>query len=110
MHGSFDFEATPMAPLGTKCYIHNKPHKCTSWDFNAEDVWYLGPAVNHYRCYTMVMKEKAGQHITDTIKFKHHGVKVPNVTPAERIAKAGKDLAAAVRNDPTEGPPDYIEA
>eukprot|EP00957_Ditylum_brightwellii_P124182 9466301-Ditylum_brightwellii.AAC.2 len=66
--------------------------------------------MNHYRCYTVVMKEKAAQHITDTIKFKHHGVKVLNVTPAERIAKAVKDLTAAVRNDLTKGPPDYIEA
>eukprot|EP00957_Ditylum_brightwellii_P188507 14350993-Ditylum_brightwellii.AAC.1 len=88
MHGSFHFEATSMAPPGTKCYIHMKMHKHASWGFHAEYVWYVSPAMNHYRCYKMVMKEKAAQRITDTIKFKHYGVKVPNVTPAERIAKA----------------------
>eukprot|EP00957_Ditylum_brightwellii_P132804 10126392-Ditylum_brightwellii.AAC.1 len=77
-----------MSPPGTKCYIHIKPHKCASWGFHAEDVWYVGPAMNHYRCYTLVMKNKTAQCITDTIKFKYNGVKVTNVTPAERIAKA----------------------
>eukprot|EP00957_Ditylum_brightwellii_P171918 13088536-Ditylum_brightwellii.AAC.1 len=56
------------------------------------------------------MKEKAAQQITDTVKFKHHGAKVPTVTPTERVAKAVKELTSAVCNEPTDGPPDYIEA
>eukprot|EP00957_Ditylum_brightwellii_P203155 15333453-Ditylum_brightwellii.AAC.1 len=110
MYRSFHFEATPMAPPGTKYYIHIKPHKCTSLGFHAEDAWYVGPALNQYRCYTVVTKERVAQRITNTFKFKHHGIKVPNVTPAEQIAKAVKDLTAAVRNDPTKGPLVYIKA
>eukprot|EP00957_Ditylum_brightwellii_P008465 641890-Ditylum_brightwellii.AAC.1 len=99
-----------MAPPGTQCYINIKPHNRASWEFHAEDAWYVGPALQHYRCFTMVMKEKAAQQITDTIKFKHHGAKVPTVTPAERIAKGVKELTSEVCNEPTDGPPDYIEA
>eukprot|EP00957_Ditylum_brightwellii_P010588 802011-Ditylum_brightwellii.AAC.1 len=58
----------------------------------------------------MVIKEKAAQRITDTVKFKHHGTKVPMVTLAERVAKAVKELTSAVCNEPTDGPPDYIKA
>eukprot|EP00957_Ditylum_brightwellii_P108123 8248236-Ditylum_brightwellii.AAC.1 len=75
-----------------------------------EDAWYIGPALQHYRCCTMVMKEKAAQWKTDTVKFKHHGAKVPTVTPSERVAKAVKELTSVVNNEPTYGPPDYIEA
>eukprot|EP00957_Ditylum_brightwellii_P055610 4214258-Ditylum_brightwellii.AAC.1 len=56
------------------------------------------------------MKDKAAQRITNTVKFKHHGANVPTVTLAERVAKAVKELISAVRNEPTDGPPDYIEA
>eukprot|EP00957_Ditylum_brightwellii_P026177 1980369-Ditylum_brightwellii.AAC.1 len=56
------------------------------------------------------MKEKATQRITDTIKFKHHDAEVPTVTPAGQISQAVKELTAAVRYDPSEGAPDYIEA
>lgn len=66
IHGSYAFEATPMAPPGTKAYIHIKPHKRASWGFKAEDAWYVGPAMEHYR--------------------------------------------NAVRNAPTDAPPDYLTA
>eukprot|EP00957_Ditylum_brightwellii_P209892 15363760-Ditylum_brightwellii.AAC.1 len=110
MHRTFHFEVTLMAPPETRCYIHIKPHKQVSWGFHAEDAWYVRTALQHYRCYTVVMKEKVAQWITDTVKFKHHGAKVPMVTPAERVAKVVKELTSAVQNEPTDGPPDYIEA
>lgn len=50
LEGSFNFEATPMAPPGTKTYVHVKPSKRASWGFHAEDAWYAGPAPKHYRC------------------------------------------------------------
>eukprot|EP00957_Ditylum_brightwellii_P048928 3712512-Ditylum_brightwellii.AAC.1 len=56
------------------------------------------------------MKEKAAKWITDTVKFKHRGAKVSTVTPAERVAKAVKELTSAACSEPTDGPPDYIEA
>eukprot|EP00957_Ditylum_brightwellii_P210154 15364621-Ditylum_brightwellii.AAC.1 len=98
-----------MAPPGTKCFIHIKPHKRASWRFHAEDAWYVGPALKHYRCYMVVMKQSIVQRITDTIRFKHHNVKLSTVTPAERIQKAVKELTNAVKTNPTEGPANYIE-
>eukprot|EP00957_Ditylum_brightwellii_P177510 13520074-Ditylum_brightwellii.AAC.1 len=100
----------PMAPPGTKCFIHIKPHKRASWGLHTENAWYVGPALKHYWCYTVVIKQSTEQRITDTIRFKHHNVKLPTVTPAKRIEKAVKELTNAVKANPTEGPADYIEA
>eukprot|EP00957_Ditylum_brightwellii_P124423 9482594-Ditylum_brightwellii.AAC.1 len=74
-----------MAPPGTKCYIHIKPHKRAFWGFKVEDAWYVTPILNHYRCYTVVIKQTSAQRITDTTKFKHHNARVPTVNPAEQI-------------------------
>ena len=30
-HGTFHFQSTPMAPLGTKCLVHIKPNRRQSW-------------------------------------------------------------------------------
>eukprot|EP00957_Ditylum_brightwellii_P037761 2855494-Ditylum_brightwellii.AAC.1 len=67
IHGSYAFEATPMAPPGTKAYIHIKLHKRVSWGFKAEDAWYVGPAMEHFRCYKVVMKQSTTQRISDTV-------------------------------------------
>eukprot|EP00957_Ditylum_brightwellii_P129709 9894653-Ditylum_brightwellii.AAC.1 len=37
-------------------------------------------------------------------------MKLPTVTPAERIEKAVKELTNAIKANPTEGPANYIEA
>eukprot|EP00957_Ditylum_brightwellii_P141215 10759116-Ditylum_brightwellii.AAC.1 len=85
--------------------------KPLQWHHQAPNVIFASSHTSaHIEVSMQKMHEKAAQCITDTIKFKHHGVKVPNVAPAKQIAKAVKDLTAAVRNDPTKGPPDYIEA
>eukprot|EP00957_Ditylum_brightwellii_P078936 6002125-Ditylum_brightwellii.AAC.1 len=72
-----------MAPPGTKAYIHIKPHKGASWGFKAEDDWYVGPAIEHYRCYKVVMKQSTAQQISDTVRFEHHSVHIPSITPAQ---------------------------
>eukprot|EP00957_Ditylum_brightwellii_P109371 8343121-Ditylum_brightwellii.AAC.1 len=56
------------------------------------------------------MKQTTAQRITDTVRFQHHNVKLPKVTPAERIEKAVRELTNAVKANPTEGLANYIEA
>jgi hypothetical protein len=50
MEGLFLFNATPLAPLGTKVLVHLKPTQCKSWGYHATKAWYLSHAANHYQC------------------------------------------------------------
>ena len=50
--GIHNFERTPLAPLGCKVKINEKPHKRLTYASHSVGGWYLGPAVHHYRCYT----------------------------------------------------------
>eukprot|EP00957_Ditylum_brightwellii_P031173 2362277-Ditylum_brightwellii.AAC.1 len=56
------------------------------------------------------MKQSTTQRITDTVRFQLHNMKLPKVTPAERIEKAIRELTNAVKVNQTEGPTSYIEA
>eukprot|EP00532_Pseudo-nitzschia_australis_P011281 CAMPEP_0168233864 /NCGR_PEP_ID=MMETSP0140_2-20121125/17949_1 /TAXON_ID=44445 /ORGANISM="Pseudo-nitzschia australis, Strain 10249 10 AB" /LENGTH=183 /DNA_ID=CAMNT_0008166597 /DNA_START=687 /DNA_END=1235 /DNA_ORIENTATION=- len=42
VHGPFDFNKTPLAPLGCKIVIHDRAEEQRSW---------VGPALHHYRNY-----------------------------------------------------------
>jgi hypothetical protein len=48
IYGPFDFNKTPLAPLGTKALIYNDPDSPASWAPHATDGYYVGPAVDHY--------------------------------------------------------------
>ena len=47
----FDYNATPLAPPGCKVLVHEKPSQRASWAPHSVQGWYLGPAMEHYRCY-----------------------------------------------------------
>ena len=55
--GNFDFNKTPMAPLGTKLLVHIKPEIRESWAPRATNGWYIGPALRHYHCYRVWILE-----------------------------------------------------
>ena len=53
-----------MAPPGTKCYGLIKPQKRTSWGYHATNTWYLGPKLDHYWWYeVLVQKNGSNLHI-----------------------------------------------
>jgi hypothetical protein len=47
MEGSYIFDATPIAPPGTKVLVHLKLTRHRSWNFHASNRWYVGPSLNH---------------------------------------------------------------
>eukprot|EP00957_Ditylum_brightwellii_P189279 14406537-Ditylum_brightwellii.AAC.1 len=83
-----------MAPPETKALIHIKLNKPASWGFHTDNAWFIGPAMDHYRCYKALMHKTAAQRIMDTVPFQHHVVQIPQIMPAERIEKATKALTA----------------
>jgi hypothetical protein len=50
VYDSFDFNKTPLAPLGTKALIYDDPASRASWAPHATHGFYVGPASNHYQC------------------------------------------------------------
>ena len=46
----FNYDDTPLGPLGIPVIIHNKPIQCKSWDCRGRNVFSAGVDINHYRC------------------------------------------------------------
>jgi hypothetical protein len=68
-NGPFDFNKTPLAPIGCRVLIHAKPRVHRSWDFRAKHGFYLGPALDHYRCWELVKADTKQKVISDTVEF-----------------------------------------
>ena len=48
--------------------------------------------------------------MSDTYKFKHHDINIPQLTPADRILEADKQLNSAISQQPTKAPMDELTA
>jgi hypothetical protein len=103
MEGTFSFDATPMAPIGTECMVYVKPSKQHTWGYHAIKAWYFAPALNHYRC-VKVVTDTSTVRTTDTFKFLHHALSTPTITPTDRIITTTKHLKQAIENHTTPGP------
>ena len=96
-HGQFDYNRNPLAPLGCALQFHNKPGKRKSWGEHSSDGFYVGPALEHYRCHRVWVKATRAIRVTDTVFFKHKYITQPTVTPADAIVKAYQDLLHAIQ-------------
>ena len=98
LEGNFNYDATPLAPPGCKTVIYEPPSQRRTFAPHGIDGWYIGPAVTHYRCYTVYVPKTRGERISDSVTFHPHLCDTPNVTPLERIVIAAKDLTSALTN------------
>ena len=110
MNGEYHFDAHPIAPPGTLMMMHEKPGRRRTFGFNAKKAWYLGPCFKHYRAVRGLLPSTGGERISDTYRFKHHAIAIPQLTAADRILEAAKQLDAAITQQPTKAPMDEIVA
>ena len=88
LFGRYDFNATPMGPVGCRILIHTKATVHRSWDFRSHDGYYIGPALAHYRCYRTINKESGAVIVSDAIKFRHHYLPSPTITLEDKLLHA----------------------
>ena len=96
--GVFDYNRTPLAPLGTKIIIHERPDQRPSWGKHGKEGWLIGPAIHHYRHYTVIVSDTGGKRVSDTIEFLPMKFVMPTTTSDDRVIAALEDIAIAINN------------
>ncbi len=99
-NGLFDFNKTPSATVGCRVLIHAKSAMCQSWDYRAKHGFYIGPALDHYRCYELVKSETKQKVISNTVKFRHAYLQIPAVSADDKIINGLQVMAGALQNAP----------
>jgi hypothetical protein len=99
-----DFNGTPLAPPGTKVLIHEKPEVRGTWAPHAVDGWYLGPALNHYRCYRVWIHETTSERVVDTLSWLPSYFTLPGASAAEAATAAAQYLIKALLSPPDASP------
>jgi hypothetical protein len=97
VHGIFDYNKTPLAPLGCAVQLLESNTQRGTWAEHSTDGWYIGTSMEHYRCHKIYVKKTKGERISDTVFFKHKYITQPTVTPVDTIVKALDDLTHALK-------------
>lgn len=105
MHGNFNFQSTPMAPLGTKVIIHAHPDKRGSWELNGQPGWYAGPSPNHYRCAQCFTPRTRLIVHSDSAEVFPNKITFPAVTMKDHLKQSPDDIVAILVNPPSKTVP-----
>ena len=98
LHGPFNYDATPLAPPGCKTIAFESPQCRQSFAPHGIPAWYIGPTLEHYRCYKVYVPKTRAERVCDTVSFHPHLCKTPVLQPLEQaIIKANK-LTTALQN------------
>ena len=96
LHGIHDFNATPLAPPGTKCIAHEKSSQRGTWAPHGQHGWYVGAAPEYYRCYQIYIPKTQGTRICDTVEFFPTHFQMPRVSSHDAVLYATNDLITAL--------------
>ena len=81
----------PLWPLQLQCHTNGAGHKPTLqkiWDYRTQDGYYIGPELQHYRCYCVIAKMSGATVISDAVKFCHHYLPVPTIALEDKLLHA----------------------
>jgi hypothetical protein len=99
-----DFNRAPLAPPGTRIVAHETPGKRKTWAPHGQDGWYIGPALEHYRFYTVYITKTRSRRVVETVEFFPHKFKLPSPSSSELATQAAADLTHALLNPQPAGP------
>ena len=94
--GQFDFNATPLAPLGCAVIVHNRVKERGSWADHGTAGFYVGPALDHYRNYKCYIPEHRSTRVSDTVEFFPTCCDVPMLTATDLLSTALQELTVAL--------------
>jgi hypothetical protein len=104
VHGNFDYNRTPIAPPGMHVLVHEKPDKRGSWAPHAIDAWYIGPALESYRCYNVRIWDTCSERINDTVGWIPNNIHGPSITANDVIAASLADIKKALTTPDINAP------
>jgi hypothetical protein len=81
VYGFYDFNKTPIAPLGMKSLFYDDPAVRTSWAPHGTDAYYVGVAPKHYRCMQFFVPATRRYRIADTWRLYPSHCATPTISP-----------------------------
>lgn len=98
INGNFDFDKTPLAPASTKTIVHDRVDERASWAEHGSRGYYVGPALDHFRCYRNWMVKTNAIRVSNMVEFSPTKCGNPQLQPEDRINILMKDLVSILSN------------
>ena len=104
LFGTFDYNKTPLAPPGCRALAYDSPSHRATWNSKGTETWYVGPAMDHYRCHRLYVPSTRAERVANTVDFFPHNCAVPFASPLDNATRAAESLASALKGHQPTSP------
>ena len=99
--GAFNYDATPLGPLGCLVMIHKNTSNRKSWDFRSKEGWSVSVSFEHYRCQLVIPANTIEINVSDKVEFLHCFITTPTLSLEDRILHGINTLSSEIQDKPT---------
>ncbi len=92
LNGPYDWNQYPLAPAGCKADVYKDRDTRGSWASRGVDAFYLGPAIDHYRCDHYYIPETQAYRISGSSELFPQHCQLPSLTPHQHFCALTKEL------------------
>ena len=93
LFGQFNYNQTPIIPVGTQAIIYKTPNKRQSFSVHGVEGWYTRLTPVHYICYGIFVNKTHKSRVGKTVGFQSYKYKLPAPFAQDCVIIATKDLA-----------------
>jgi hypothetical protein len=104
LDGQYEYNRAPMVPPGIIIIEHETPNRRHTWAPYGQDGWYIGPALEHYRCYTVNINKSRSERVVETVDSPPKEVQLPLQSTRVLVIEAAKQLIYLLVNPQPAGP------
>jgi hypothetical protein len=104
LHSAFDFNQTPLGPLGTRVLIHETADVHQSYAPHGVSGYYIGAAENHYRSIQQTSPTKQNATLIPSVGFRLTPTPMPQTFSIDAAQAAATNLIEALQK-PTPATP-----
>ena len=90
--------------------MHEKPNRRKTFGLNAKKAWYIAPCFKHYRTFKGILQSTGAEQMSDTVRFNHHAIAIPQLMPANIILEAARQLDDTINQQSKKAPMDELNA
>ena len=114
LFGNFDFNRTPLAPMGTQVVAHTSADSRTPFGEHGKVGWYIGPSMEHYRCWKCYFPDTLHERDVLKVDFFPEKIAFPTFSRDDYLKQTAEDMlhllqspdASSSLHDPLSfGPP-----
>ena len=97
LHGTYNFDTTPLAPPGVRALLYKDPNHCVSYGVHGDEAYYLGPALEYYRCYNCFVLSKGEIRTYSIAQLFPTDVAAPMLSPTTKLLVIANELLHSLK-------------